>query len=266
MISRRAFLTAPVALAAAQSRRPDVLVVWTAQPSIPAALARECVIFPRAYAACPKPESVRRAIETGKFPHAFRPGDFQLPYRQLTASTNDDLVRMALNAPPGVIVVVTSPGDAAESFEESSIRVPLAIRYPGILIGRSAPEILISHADLMPTLLGLAGEGVPTGVQGRNLAPLLVKHQGDLPDSVYIQGKLRQPGEWRVVVRGYDKLVLEQRDQVAGLYNLADDPEERNDLSKEPAHRLTRDAMRALARTWMRRLSDGFDPSGARLR
>jgi arylsulfatase A-like enzyme len=169
-------------------------------------------------------------------------------------------MNLTLRADPNVIAVATSVG-GEDSWRERSVHVPLAIRFPGILIGRSAPEILVSHVDLMPTLLGLAGERVPQTVQGRNLAPLLTKHQGDVPDSIYVQG-----GDWRAVVRGFDKIVFNTAEEVLGLYNVAEDPAEVMDLSKETQQKLTRDGMLALAKRWMRRLNDGWDESGARLR
>jgi hypothetical protein len=45
-----------------------------------------------------------------------------------------------------------------------------------------------------------------------------------------------------------------------------DDPAEENDLAHDREHELTRDSMLALARQWMRKLGDGLDPSGLRLR
>ena len=270
VIGRRAFLGAPLALWA-QARRafalPDVLVVWTNQRTLPDALRRECLVFPRAYAAAPRPELARRALETGIFPHAIQPGDFQLPFRQLTARSIDDLVKMSLGTAPGTITIVTSAGgDGEDSPFERSVHVPLAIRYAGMLIARNAPEILISHVDIVPTLFGLAALTLPQPVQGRNLAPLLMRREGGVPDAVYLEGNLRQPGEWRAIIRGYDKLVLRANGEVTALYNVAGDPDEKIDLAKLPAHRLTRDGMQALARVWMRRLNDGFDSTGVRVR
>jgi hypothetical protein len=56
------------------------------------------------------------------------------------------------------------------------------------------------------------------------------------------------------------------REEIVGLYNLADDPFEQTDLMDVREHSLTRDSMWALARDWMRRLEDGMNPSGLRLR
>jgi hypothetical protein len=272
VVSRRSVLFAPGAfafapLASAQRRPPDILVIWSAFPGTPAQIARQSLVFPRAYAACPKPDLARRALETGKFPHAIRPGDATLPLRQLTARSPDEAVRMAGSVGPGTIVVLTSAGGNGEdSPRESAIRVPLAVQYPGMIVPRYAPEVLISHVDLMPTLLSLGGVPVPKGVQGRDLVQFFTGKKFETPDSVYIEGKLGQPDSWRVVIRGFDKAVLNLQEEVTELYNLADDPGERANLVREPAQELTRDAMLALARVWMRRLADGRDSSGAKLR
>lgn len=250
MIGRRELLFLPLALGA-QSRRPRVAVVWGPAPP---ELARDAVVFPRAYACCPQPELARRAVETGKFPHASSPEDPVLG--DLLAGGGTD----------AITVFTTASGDGQDSPYERSVRVPLAIRWPGRLVPRTASEILISHVDLLPTLLGLAGVPPPEGLQGRDLSALLVTRQGDLPDSVYAEGRLGQSEEWRMVVRGFDKIVFNLQEEVLHLYNLADDPHEERDLAQDRDHELTRDAMLALARVWMRRLGDGVDPSGLRKR
>jgi len=144
--------------------------------------------------------------------------------------------------------------------------VPLAIRWPGKLKPRIAGEMLISHADVLPTLLAFAGVSPPEGLQGRDLSQLIQSGEGEVPDSVYAEGRLGLPGEWRAVVRGYDKLVIRPQEEATRLYNLADDAGEANDLAHDREHELTRDSMLALARQWMKKLGDGVDPSGLRLR
>jgi arylsulfatase A-like enzyme len=214
-------------------------------------------------------------FETGRFAHVLRPEDptissiFAATGRSATmvsAGTAEEAARIAARADPGTILVYTCEGgDDEESSLENSVHVPLAIRYRG-LKPRSAPEVQISHVDLMPTLLSLAGLTPPAEVHGKNLARILTAGQGELPDSVYVQGWLGRIEEWRALVRGYDKLVFNLREEPLHLYNLADDPNELTDLVKEPAAELTRDSMRALARTWMRRIGDSLDPSGLRRR
>ncbi|HEY7334238.1 MAG TPA: sulfatase/phosphatase domain-containing protein [Bryobacteraceae bacterium] len=242
MISRREFLFTPLALAA-QTRPPEALLA-------------ECVVFPRAYTCCAQPAPARRALETGKFPHA-------LGREDAAAISLDDLSRVR----PGRIAVFTSAvGDGSGSPFEKSVKVPLAIYAPGLLSPRIADEILISTIDLAPTVLALRGERVPARLQGRDLSGLLLGRSYDVPDSVYIEGGMGTPGEWRSVIRGFEKLVMDLNSEVTHLYNLADDPDEATNLAQDSGSQLTRDALTALIRVWKRKLSDGVDPSGLKRR
>ena len=197
-----------------------------------------------------------RAIETGKFPHALEP---------------EDKAIIALSSlggeQAGGIAVFTSPyGDGEDSPLEKSVKVPLAIWAPDLLSPRTAGEILVSTVDVVPTVLGLRGEPIPKDVEGRDLSKLLLGKNHDLPDSIYIEGGISTAAEWRAVIRGFDKLVMDLNGNATHLYNLADDPEETANLVLDSSTQLTRDALVALARTWMRRTGDHMDPSGLRRR
>ena len=78
----------------------------------------------------------------------------------------------------------------------------------------------------------------------------------------YIEGGEGTGEEWRAVIRGYDKLVMDLHGDVKHLYNLAEDPMEAVDLAEEPSAQLTRDALVALIRVWQRTVNDGIDPYG----
>jgi arylsulfatase A-like enzyme len=165
-----------------------------------------------------------------------------------------------------ITVLTAESGNGEDSPSQKSVLVPLAIRWPGKLKPRVAEELLVSHADVLPTLLAWLNIGTPEGLQGRDLSRLIQPGQGELPDAVYAEGRLGLAGEWRMLIRGYDKLVIRPGEEATRLYNLADDPAEENDLAHDREHELTRDSMLALARQWMRKLGDGVDPSGLRLR
>jgi len=242
----------PLALAA-QSIRPRVEITWIKGSAVPEDFARDSVVFPRAYTCCPAAGLGRKALETGRFPHAARPMDFSIA--SLSGSETD------------VITVLTAEsGNDEDSPFQRSVLVPLAIRWPGKLKPRIADDLLISHVDMLPTLLSWLGVAPPEGLQGRDLSRLIQSSAGEVPDSVYCEGRLGLPGEWRAVIRGYDKLVIRPQEEATRLYNLADDPMEETDLAHDREHELTRDSMLALARQWMRKLGDGVDPSGLRLR
>jgi arylsulfatase A-like enzyme len=247
---RRTVLFAPLALHA-QPNRPGLTIVWIESSSLPEQFMQDSVVFPRAYSACPEASRGRRALETGRFPHAVR--------------EDDQAMKDHFTAGDTITVATTVSADGADSPFDTSLRVPLAIRWPGRLTPRIAAEVLISHVDVLPTLLALAGIAAPAGLQGQDLSALL-SGRGPLPEAVYAQGKIGYEGEWRMLVRGFDKIIWNIREEPIGLYNLAEDPAEENSLLGRREHELTRDSMMALAREWMRRLGDRIDPSGLRRR
>lgn len=153
---------------------------------------------------------------------------------------------------------------AGEAYEEA-VRVPLVIRYPRVAPRGMTLDMPVSLADLAPTVLGLAGLGHPA-VHGRNLAPLIRGEPAERPESAYVAGRLGEPGEWRMVVRGLDKVVVGRRFNVTHLYNLGQDPYEMWNLAEEKKARRKRDEMQAILRDWMRRTGDRILPSGLRIR
>ncbi|HEX4593341.1 MAG TPA: sulfatase-like hydrolase/transferase [Bryobacteraceae bacterium] len=144
-----------------------------------------------------------------------------------------------------------------QPFEESA-RVPLIVRYPRIVAGGPKHDALLSNVDLMPTLLGLCGVEIPATVQGQDFA----SHR----ESIYCSGRLGDPAEWRMVVRGLDKLVVDRELNVTHLYNLGQDPFEMENLARDVSQDLKRDELKALLKDWMRRAGDGMDSSGLKKR
>jgi arylsulfatase A-like enzyme len=138
-------------------------------------------------------------------------------------------------------------------FEES-VRVPLAIRHP-----RARPfasDVVVSHVDVVPTLLALCGEPAFEGLQGHDLSALLLGQKGDRPESVFAEGKLGEKDEWRMMVQGSDKIVVDANGDVTHLYNLAEDPFELTNLAHEPSVKLKRDQLLAIMRATRQRLLD----------
>jgi arylsulfatase A-like enzyme len=151
-----------------------------------------------------------------------------------------------------------SQEDGLELPFEESVRIPLAIRYPRAL--KPAARDLAMQVDIMPTLFTLCGLEMPDGVQGQDLF-------GKTPPEVaYSEGKLGEPDEWRMMVRGYDKLIATPKGEITHLFNLADDPFELTNLVHDPSQKLKLASLKAQLLAQMKKLSDGMDPSGLRKR
>jgi choline-sulfatase len=142
-----------------------------------------------------------------------------------------------------------------QSFFEQSVRVPLIVKVPGV-----APEALrvaepVSLADLMPTLMELAGatpEWVDP-VDGVSFAPL-IEGAGSAPErqviAEYTDMGVIAPS--RMIRRGDYKLIYTHGhpDQ---LYNLREDSAELRNLSGQPELARVEADLRA-------RLLAGWDP------
>ncbi|MBL9155532.1 MAG: sulfatase-like hydrolase/transferase [Verrucomicrobiales bacterium] len=130
----------------------------------------------------------------------------------------------------------TAPLNAGKgSLYEGGIRVPLAIRGPGVRAGHSSAEPVLTM-DFYPTLLDFAGLSRPKNhiLDGESLASLLTGKTEKLPRDrafwhfpCYIGGggpsSAMRKGDWKII-EFFETQTVE-------VFNLAKDPGERNDLS-----------------------------------
>ncbi len=236
MLTRREFAgSLAFGLAAPPPALPRVTLITG--PRMPA----DSCVFTRAWAACPDRTLEMKALLSGMFPHA------------RSAPPRIE----AVSAPMPAMVFISEPGE--------NCAIALAIRHPRLPRGRTF-DFPVSAVDVAPTMLGLMGLEVPDNLHGRDLSGLLVSGKGERPESIFGEGNLKEPGEWRMVVRGLDKIVVRPNLDVLHLYNLGDDPGEEHDLAQEIGNRLKLDELRALVRIWMKRTGDGMDPSGLKRR
>jgi arylsulfatase A-like enzyme len=157
------------------------------------------------------------------------------------------------------ITVFTSDHGYGSGPLEPTVRIPLMLRFPPRLDPGLRAGVLASTVDLAPTLLALCGVAAPESMQGRDLTR-------EQPQAVYAMGGLGTAGEWRMLVRGLDKLVVDRDQNITHLFNLGVDPDEMDNHARDSAFELKRDELQALMKDWMRRTSDGFDPSGLKRR
>lgn len=146
--------------------------------------------------------------------------------------------------------------DAIDVPYEEGSGIPLVIRFPHRLKARTEPSALVSNVDYAPTLLSLCGVEPPAGMQGADHSGWLTGGRGSQPASIYAEGELGTPAEWRMVVSRLDKLVVDFKLTPTHLYDLGEDPYELRNLSTDPSMRGKRDEMLALLRRWMSQTSD----------
>jgi arylsulfatase A-like enzyme len=148
------------------------------------------------------------------------------------------------------LIITSDHGEAFERGEyghgtpllyDGVCHVPLIISAPG-QTGRRDVTSLTSNADLVPTILSLAGQAIPDHIEGRLLPEF--GGRADPDRSVYTvfaqQNSAFLPLTHSVMAmnKGAHRLIYtrgypgEYTDKVE-LYNLADDPEELRDLAKD---------------------------------
>jgi arylsulfatase A-like enzyme len=225
----------------------------------------------------PEPQSIRepnaaRLHVRGNVPSANEPPARQdlAKFYGRCAAIDNELGRILaaldrLNLAQSTVVAFTSDCgqqlgshglDGGDLPFEESVRIPLAIRYPGRL--KPDARDLASQVDIMPTLLALCGMEIPEGVQGQDLF-------GKAPaEVVYAEGKSQE--SWRMLVRGYDKLIATSKGEITHLFNLAEDPFEMNNTARDTAQKLKLASLKAQLLAQMQKLGDGMDPSGLRKR
>jgi len=154
--------------------------------------------------------------------------------------------------------------------EIESIRVPLMIRYPGVLKPRTS-DLLIGSLDLMPTLLGMMGLPVPRTCQGRNLTAAISKAQDNAVSSVPL---FLLPLDWRGIYTRrytycfdtwkpggdsvYRTAFFSQPEGIVWncLYDRQADPWEQHNLFDTPDRTGLRNRLHGQTLEWMKRLGD----------
>ncbi len=137
---------------------------------------------------------------------------------------------------------------AKADLYEGGIRVPLIIRGPGAATAGAEISAPVFGADLLPTLLELAGQEIPEGLDGRSLGPLLRDPKAPSPHEALCWhfphyhhlgfapcGAIRT-GRWKLIEWFEQTVAGANSGAPLELYDLAEDPAENNNLvSREPA-------------------------------
>ena len=116
---------------------------------------------------------------------------------------------------------------------DSTTRVPLIVKMPGPKGAGRRVATPVQHIDLVPTLLERAGGARPAGLRGRSLLPLLAGTATAAADaSVYAEAFYgRYHFGWSELYSLTDSRYRYIKAPRPELYDLQNDPAERNDLA-----------------------------------
>jgi uncharacterized sulfatase len=146
---------------------------------------------------------------------------------------------------------------------DDAVRVPLLICWPGVIAPASKITRVVSNLDLFPTIMDLAGLGLPQNlvIRGRSLVPLLRGETPTWDDTLYGMYDMHHSAVARMRMIRTPRWKLIRHFEPGGqdeLYHLADDPDEAHNLadSTQPEHRTQREALSRRLDQWMSAVGD----------
>jgi len=129
------------------------------------------------------------------------------------------------------------------TFHESSVRVPLILRWPGRIPAGTVSQALAEITDVFPTLLEAAGGEPSRRCLGRSLWPVLRQPDAEIRD--FQLSEIHHYGR-NIMLRSRNrKYVVDEQARGFMLYDLERDPQEQNNLIGKN-HRLENEMRAAL--------------------
>ena len=124
-----------------------------------------------------------------------------------------------------------------------SLRVPLIIRVPGKVSGKS--DALIETGDIFPTLCTLANLEIPETVQGKNFVSILNHPEKPFRDNVYARF-----GSGDTIITK-DFAFTRYKDETEMFYDHRNDPDENLNVVKMPQYQASVTKIRQLLNSRM---------------
>lgn len=126
---------------------------------------------------------------------------------------------------------------------EDGLRTTLVISAPGTYARNARSDRTVSLLDLYPTLAELTGLGLPEGMDGQSLVPLLIE-----PDRPWARPALSTYGYQNHSIRTERWRYIRYHDGTEELYDHDSDPHEWTNLAAVPVTAEHRNVMNQLTR------------------
>ncbi len=144
---------------------------------------------------------------------------------------------------------------------EPGLRVPLLVRWPGVIPAGATCDRFALNIDFAPTFLELAGASAPADMQGRSLVSLL---KGESPagwrEAMYYR-YYHDPGDHNTrsqlgLRTTTHKLIYFWKKDLWEMYDLVADPLEQKNLAGDPAHQQKFEELKAQLTQLKKELKD----------
>jgi arylsulfatase A-like enzyme len=116
---------------------------------------------------------------------------------------------------------------------EGGVRVPLLVRWPGVVRAGTTTDHVCAFWDMLPTFAELGGAEAPRGIDGLSFAPVLRGQPAPRHETLYwenLEGGGKQAvraGNWKAVRLNVSRAGAAKLE----LYDLARDPAEQHDVA-----------------------------------
>lgn len=160
-------------------------------------------------------------------------------------------------------------GPKRPNMWDTSLRVPLLVRWPGVVKGGAEVAEVVSNIDMYPSVLGMMGVAGPKGVKqhGLDFSALLRGKKPAWREELYGTYDLHNGGlaHMRMVRTAGWKLVRHYKASgLDELYDLKDDPDESRNLYGAAKHAATREGLQKRLTKWMKSIDDPLAREGGR--
>jgi arylsulfatase A-like enzyme len=147
--------------------------------------------------------------------------------------------------------------------EAGSSRIPLIVRYPGVIPAGRETDGYISGVDLLPTLLGLLGATVPDYAEGVDLSSFVRGECSDGAHETLLQFEHNfydsQPKQtFRTLIRSGWHYTCFLTEGPSALYNLIEDPHQLDNRIGDPECAAVREELHHRLERKLAQLGDNF--------
>ena len=179
------------------------------------------------------------------------------------------------HAPDALVIYLSDHGDMCESHRitnkgpvmyDEITRIPFIVRWPKVIPEGSVSDNLVSHIDVVNTILDAAGcEAMPKPLQGNSMVPMFTDLSKPTNDAIFMEF-----GRYEIDHDGFGgfqpiRCVRNDRYKLTvnllctdELYDMDEDPEELTNLIESKAHHAIRDELHDRLIDWMNTSRDPF--------
>lgn len=153
----------------------------------------------------------------------------------LREATEPENTLIIFTADHGEELFEHGPAGHVPYLYDTVLRVPLFVSWPGSLAAGTVVDDVVSHIDLLPTVLEWLRIPDEVARSGRSLDPLLARLRDSFSDEPVVAETFRPeaPVDLKALIWRRQKLIFTPAEDAVQLFDLVRDPQETTDLAAQ---------------------------------